>query len=121
MTDFRKKRWISGAFIIAIVILFAVYKGMSGDDTYVSIGVDDEKIGVVSDDETTFIWLKDITDIDYTEQLDSVSEKYTFIGNESLASYIVINTQNEIYVINGSSKKQTKNTYDSILEHMDNL
>ena len=109
----RRRAIINIIIVIAIIVIFTVYKMQSPTDV-ATIGVDDEKVGISYDEKATFIMLEDIQEVKYIESLDTLVGDYIFAGSLDVDAYIWIKTDTEIYVINGASITQTKKAYEDI-------
>lgn len=118
MDQIRRRSWINFAIAIVVIVIFTIYRFANGSKEASNvIGVDDEKIGITLENgEALFIQLQDVENVEYVEDLDTINTEYTMIGDESQGAYIYIDTDNEDYVINGSSKAMTWQTYKDIME-----
>ena len=118
MDEFKRRSWMNLIVVVAVVVIFTIYKMNSGSAVSSTIGIDDEKIGITLEDGSAmFIELSDVEDVEYLDNLDDVTTEYTMIGDESQGAYIYIETDDENYVINAATKATTWQTYKDIMEN----
>lgn len=114
-----KSRNVLGAIIlIALIVIYTVYRMNDPEAVSVTVGVDDNKIGIVGSGETPlFINLDDVTDVELVDQYDaSAEENCKIYADDKIGSFVVITTEDGVYVVNSSSKNATKTIYKDIVK-----
>ena len=114
-----KSRNVLGAIIlIALIVIYTVYRMNDPEAVSVTVGVDDNKIGIVESGETPlFINLDDVTDVELVDQYDaSAEENCKVCADDKIGSFVVITTEDGVYVVNSSSKNATKTIYKDIVK-----
>ena len=114
-----KSRNVLGAIIlIALIVIYTVYRMNDTEAVSVTVGVDDNKIGIVESGETPlFINLDDVTDVELVDQYDaSAEENCKIYADDKIGSFVVITTEDGVYVVNSSSKNATKTIYKDIVK-----
>jgi hypothetical protein len=136
----QKTRKIISAVTLIVIVLFYTVWYMKGDNYSITVGIDDQYIGVTAtDQEATFIPLETVTNVVMTEEFDpgdcadGLTEDTLYYGkfhntslgdyqlciNPEVHTYIVIETTQDTYVINRSSDRVTKDDYEQIRETLE--
>lgn len=114
-----KSRNLLGAIIlIALIVIYTIYKMKDPEAVSVTVGVDDNKIGIVESGETpVFINLDDVKNVELVDDYDNSTEDNCKIyADDKIGSYVVITTEDGVYVVNSSGKNATKSIYKDIVK-----
>ncbi len=123
MENTRWKR-ISGVLILLlIIVIYSFYRMHQADTESITIGVDDSKVGIVkSGGEAVFI---DLNNINRVELVDSYSTdeglEYRVYADEKTGIYVMIWTEDAVYVVNTANKETTKTVYKDIKKSIEKL
>ncbi len=123
MENTRWKR-ISGVLILLlIIVIYSFYRMHQTDTESITIGVDDSKVGIVkSGGEAVFI---DLNNINRVELVDSYSTdeglEYRVYADEKTGIYVMIWTEDAVYVVNTANKETTKTVYKDIKKSIEKL
>ncbi len=116
MENTRWKR-ISGILILFLIIaIYSFYRMHHADMEAITIGVDDSKVGIVkSGGEAVFIDLDDINRIELADSYEEDEElEYRIYADEKTGIYVIIWTEDTVYVVNTANKETTKTVYKDI-------
>ncbi len=116
MENTRWKR-ISGILILfLIIVIYSFYRMHHADTESITIGVDNSKVGIVkSGGEAVFIDLDDIKRIELADSYEEGKElEYRIYADEKTGIYVIIWTEDTVYVVNTANKETTKTVYKDI-------
>lgn len=116
MQDTRLHKITGAVVLILIIVIYSFYRMHDTAAVTVSVGVDDSKIGIVEDGENpVFIGLCDVIKVELTEdysQTDGLEcEVY---ADDKIGEYIMIWTDDKVYVVNTNNKNTTRTVYKQI-------
>ena len=132
----KSRQFTTLIFFIIIVIGVYLYSSVTGSGA-IEVAVDAQTLGVAGPDKYThFIALSDITQVELIEEFDvgeAIEEagtdktrvgtyrndllgEYGICAYQACTSVIAIYTEDEIFVVNGSSESATQTYYETITE-----
>ncbi len=121
MGNGKNAKRISGLCLLFLMVLFTIHYYQSGESSGYTIGVDQEKIGVVcGTEDPVFIYLSEIQEISYEPSLTQMEGAYVLLGEEAQDGYICVRTEQETYAFAGNSEKETKQLYEKIENQLEN-
>ncbi len=116
MQNAKFQRIAGAVILILIIVIYSFYRMHDTDAVTVSVGVDDSKIGIAESGENpVFINLNDVENVELTDDYDLADGKDCEVyADEKISKYIVIRTEDKVYVVNTNNKKTTETVYKDI-------
>lgn len=116
MQNTKFQRIAGAVILILIIVSYSFYRMHDADEVTVSAGVDDSKIGIAeSGKNPVFINLDDVENVELTDDYDLAGgTDYEVYADEKISKYIVIRTEDKVYVVNTNNKKTTETVYKDI-------
>lgn len=116
MQDTRLHKITGAVVLILIIVIYSFYRMHDTDAVTVSVGVDDSKIGIVeSGKNPVFIELCDVIKVELADGYSPDNgQEYEVYADDKIGEYILIWTEDKVYVVNTSNKKTTGTVYEQI-------
>lgn len=104
--------------LVLLIVIYTIYSMNGGGGAEVTIGVDEEKIGIVMDsDEAVFISLEDVEDVALIENYSETDyPDYTEYISDASGDVLIITTKDGGYAANTSTDNATEKAYQEITE-----
>lgn len=118
MQENQRNKLLGAGILIALMIIYTLYRMRDPGAASITVGVDTDKIGIVeTGQDPVFINLDDVRSVELVDSYDlSGASDERIYASDEIDAYILITTQDAVYVVNSSGVNATERIYQEITD-----